>query len=59
MRALQLKTVKFVLELDEMEAKWLKAYVQNSHTINDNDESITDRERREMLFNNLKNAGVE
>jgi len=59
MRTLQLKTVKFVLELDENEAKWLKAYVQNQCTINDNDESDTDKKNREKLFTSLKEAGVQ
>ena len=53
MKVTELKTTKIILELDEIEAEWLKNYVQNPLIEN---ETIKDTEMREKLFNAIVQA---
>lgn len=58
MKATHMITV--ILELDEFEARWLKALMQNplESTAFDGEETQTDSTMRKIFFSALDNVGV-
>ena len=56
MHATGIKTISVTLELDDLEATWLKSVMQNSLT---QDESETDKTMRKSFWKALDEAGVK